>query len=178
MTHPHRGLVQQAMLVDSVALSTLAARTAIALNTTFNAITATFLMKRVRYLLKIAGSTLGDDGPILVGVAKGDASIAEIGSAMIENNTAGPDDVTQSLTEDTSFTVYQNSVVSMIGESTVEDGHPATKSRWISVGGRNGIPAREGSGWQLFAFNAGSSALTSGAVVNGLSHIQGVWLRD
>jgi len=166
------------MTVDTVALGTLAARTAIALNTVFNAITATFLMKRIRYLLKIAGSTLGDDGPILVGVAKGNATIAKIGSAMIENNTAGPDDVTQSLTEDTSFVVYQNTVTSLIGESTVEDGHPATKSGWVSFGGKRGIPAQEGSGWQLFAFNSGSSALTTGAVINGLSHIQGVWLRD
>ncbi len=178
MGHPHGNLVQQAMLVDTVALGTLGARTAIALNTAFNALTATFLMMRVRYLLKLSGSTLGDDGPILIGIAKGNASIAEIGSAMIENNTSGPEDVTQSLTEDTSFSVYQNTVVSMIGESTVEDGHPATKSGWIRFGGKRGIPASEGSGWQLFAFNSGSSALTTGAVVNGLAHTQGVWLRD
>ncbi len=178
MGHPHSNLVQQAMLVDTVALGTLGARTAIVLSSVFNAITASFLMMRVRYLLKIAASTLGDDGPILIGLAKGNATLAEIGSAMIENNTSGPDDVTQSLTEDTAFTVYQNTIVSMIGESTVEDGHPATKSGWIRVGGRKGIPATEGSGWQLFAFNSGSSALTTGAVINGLAHVQGVWLRD
>lgn len=175
MTHPHRGLVQQAMLVEAVALGTLAARTAIVLNSDFNAITATFLMKRIRYLLQLVGRTANDD-QIIIGLAKGNASIAEIASAMIENNTAGPDDVTQSLTEDTSFVVYQNTVSVLLPNGGGAEAAP--KLGWSAVGGRKGIPAQEGSGFQLFAFNAGAGALATGSSINGIAHVQGVWLRD
>ncbi len=176
MAHPHSSIVQQTLEVDALALATLAGRTAIVLRS-FSAITATFLMQRFRYLLQLVGVTTADDGPILVGIAKGDASLTEIASAMIEANTTGPGDTTQSLTQDETWVVYQNTVRAF----NLSGGDPTGRfvvDMWQRFGGKNGIPALEGTGFQLFAYNAGSGALTTGSSVNGLCHVQGVWLRD
>ncbi len=166
------------MTINGVALGALAARTAIFLNTDFTGITATFLMIRVRYLLQTVSRPANSPGPVVIGIAPGNATLVEIQSAMIENNTAGPADVTQSLTEDTAFTVYQNTVVLMSLDGSATELTPASGSDWIPVGGKKGIPAQEGSGWTLFAYNAGSVALATNAIMDGLAHIQGVWLRD
>ncbi len=175
MSHGH-ALVQQSLVVNDVALGTLGSRTAIALNATMGSLTQGFLLKRYRYLLQIAGKTVGDDGPIVVLMNKGDATLAEINSAMIENNTAGMDDTTQVLTQDEAWTVYQNTVNAFV---LTGDGTEGTMvSEWKPFGGKNGIPALEGQGFAVHAFNCGSGALTTGATVNGLVQVQGVWLRD
>ncbi len=174
MPHGHK-LVNQAMTAN-VALGTLAANTAIVLNNAFNNPSNSFLMKRVRYFLQFIGRTLTDDGPILVGIANGNASLAEIAAAMLEGNTVGPADITETLTQDESWVVYQNTVVPFV---TRGDGSEAqTDGKWIAFGGKNGIPAIENSGWQLFAFNAGQGALSTGSNVSGNTQIQGVWLND
>ncbi len=164
------------MLVDALALGTLAGRTAIILRT-FAAITATFLMQRFRYFLQYVSREADDDGPILVGIARGDASLAEIAAAMIEANTAGPGDTSQTLTQDETWVVYQNTV-----RAFLMSGGDATErfvgDEWQKFGGKNGIPALEGTGFQLFAFNAGSGSLTTGSSISGVVHVQGRWLRD
>ncbi len=169
-------LVQQTDTINAEALATLGGRSALQLSNNFAGITATFLMKRYRIYCQLVGRTLADDGPILVGFAKGDASTTEINSAMTEGNTAGPGDTTQSLTEDESWVVYQNTVhaIPLSGDGT----EGTLDTGWMSFGGKNGIPAAEGTGWQVFVYNAGSGALTTGSSVNGIAHTQGVWLRD
>ncbi len=176
MADKHPSIVQQTLLVDVLALDTLAGRTAILLRS-FSAITATFLMHRLRYFLQYVARTADDDGPLLVGIAKGDASLAEIAAAMIEANTIGPGDTSQVLTQDETWVVYQNTVkaFNMSGGVAAER---FVGDDWIKFGGKNGIPALEGTGFQLFAFNAGSGALSTGSSVNGLVHVQGRWLRD
>ncbi len=175
MPHGH-SLVQQTSTVDAIALGTLAGRTALALNTSFGAITQSFLLTRIRYMLQLVGRTLADDGPIIVGVANGDASIAEISAAMIEGNIVGMNDVTQTLTQDNAWVVYQNTV--RVFQYRGDGTEAVLESDWVSFGGKNGIPAQEDSGWQIFAFNCGSGALATGSSINGLCQAQGVWLRD
>ncbi len=180
MSHPHTNLVQQSLVVDAQALGTLAGRTALSLNTTMAAIQQAFLMKRFRYLIQLVGRTTDDDGPLVLCLARGDASLAEVAAAMIEQNTIGREDTTQSLTEDESWVVFQNSVVPFVyvgGNSTGVPAHWAV-SPWVSMGGKNGIVATEENGWSLFVFNAGSGALSTGSSLNGICQIQGVWLRD
>ncbi len=173
MPHGHQ-LVNQAMLVDAISIATLNARTALLLRS-FSAITSSFLLKRVRYLLHVTSLTVGDDGPILALLAKGNANAAEVAAAMIEFNGSGPDDVTESLTQDEAWVVYQNTVVPFMVTGT--GAHGQTPSDWINFGGRNGIPAIEDSGWSLHAFNAGSGQNATGTV-SGIVQVQGVWLRD
>ena len=175
MPHGH-GLVNQSLVVDTVALSTLIARSALDLNTQFANPTSSFLLKRVRYFLQVAGRTVGDDGPLLVGCAHGDASISEIEAAMVERNVNGPDDITSMLDQDTAWTVYQNTLQPIVVQGDGTTGQVPTQ--WINFAGRKGIPALEGSGMKIFVFNSGSGNLSTGSTVNGLVMVQGVWLRD
>ncbi len=175
MSHGHQ-LVQQNLVVQAVALSTLGGRTALALNTQLTAPESSFLMKRYRYLLQLTGRSLTDDGPIAVCMNKGDASLAEINLAFVDNNPTGPSDNTETLGEDQIWSVYQNTVdvFQYAGDGT----EGVLNTEWKSFGGKNGIPAVENQGVAVHAFNCGSGALTTGVVINGIVQVQGVWLRD
>ncbi len=174
MPHGHN-LVQQAMVANAFAVGTLAGRTALDVESNFTATTATFLMKRIRYILQLTGRTLLDDGPLCIGIAHENASIAEIAAAMVTANTSGPLDVSQSLNEDKPWVIVQDSVVPFYYTGDGTEGHPAIPG-WISF--KKGIPAVEGSGFKLFVYNAGNGALATGVVINGMAQMQGVWLRD
>ncbi len=179
MGHPHTSIVQQTMTVNALALGTLAGQTALIMNNAFNAITGPFLMKRIRYFLQLVGRTPGDDGPLIVGIANGDASVAEIGAAMLEGNTLGTEDITQMLTQDNTWVVYQNTLASFNAtRGDMTEGFIDLGDVWKTFGGKRGIPAMENSGFVLFVFNGGSGALATGSSINGVTHLQGVWLRD
>ncbi len=169
-------LIQNQLEFDNVALSTLAARSAIILSTQWSNPTSSFLMKRLRYFAQFANRSANDDGPLLIGCAHGDASVTEIEAAMNERNVNGPDDITNVLDQDNAWVVYQNTVVpfGVQGDQAYGQAQPG----WMSFGGKNGIPCLEGSGMVPFIYNAGVGALTTGTLINGIMHIQGVWLRD
>ncbi len=175
MPHGH-GLVNQQLELDNVALATLSARTALIVNTQFSTPTASFLMKRLRYFAQIANRTANDDGPILIGCANGDATVAEISTAMNQRNVNGPDDITNVIDQDSAWVVYQNTVVpfEIQGDQTFGQ----APAQWMIFGGKNGIPAIEGSGMVVFVYNSGSGSLATNSTVNGILHLQGVWLRD
>ncbi len=165
------GIIHQVGPIQDVSLGTLAAKTAIAGDLAFTATTAGWLMKQARQFVTVNGVTIGE-GPILIGIARGDATAAEISLAMIEANTSGPQDTTQRRTESDSWIVLQNSVEQLIPNG---DGTSHTSSgKWISFG--KGIPYAETSGWQSFIYNASGSALTTGARADGDVHYRGVWL--
>ncbi len=174
MPHGH-GLVQQALNTDGIALGTLNARSAVVLNSQMNANTTAFLMKRIRYFLQLIGRTAADDGPILIGCARGDATISEIEAAMNERNTNGPEDITSMLDQDLVWVVYQNTVVPIQYKAALTEGQVDPK--WYSFGGKNGIPMLETVGVQIFAYNSGAGNLATGSSINGQSYLQGVWLR-
>ncbi len=172
--HPH-GLQSLTENVDNVALGTLAARNALAIESALTGLTATFLVKRVRYFLALEGLT-SDEGPLIIGCANGDATSAELTTAMNVTNTAGPADTTQSLTQDQAWIILRETLEAL----DTHDGvgvRADTTGKWHTMPGR-GIPMPEGQGIQCFIFNADSSALTTGALVKGLIEYQGVWLRD
>ncbi len=177
MGHPH-GLVISNETISSLPLGTLAARTALTLGQAFNGITATFLMNRFRCWLVIQGLTAGEGFPFLVGLARGDATAAEISVAMLEGNTSGPSDTTQMLTEDNAFVVVQKSIRAMTPDGDTTGNRTGG---WLHADfklPKRGIPWAEGSGWQAFIYNATDAALTTGATVTGQSQYWGVWLRD
>ena len=165
------------MTLNAAALGTLAGQTALALNTAFNTLTASFLMIRIRYFLQYVGRTAADDGPVLIGIARGDATAAEIGTAILEGNPSGPADTTQMLTQDNAWVVFQNTLVPFNTASGDGTEGFVNNSEWISFGGKRGIPALEDNGFQVFAFNAGSGSLATGGSINGICQIQGRWLR-
>ncbi len=175
MPHGHQ-LVHNQLELDNLALGALASRAAIILTTQFSNPTNSFLMKRIRYFAQLVGRTAADDGPILIGCAHGDANVTEIAEAMNSRNVNGPDDITNMLDQDQPWTVYQNTVVPMIIQSDQLMGQ--APHDWLNFGGRNGIPAQEGAGMVIFAYNSGLGSLTTGSTVGGIAQIQGVWLND
>ncbi len=175
MAHPYTSLVQQALNTDGVALGTLAARSALTINSQMNANSTTFLMKRIRYYLQLVGRTAADDGPLIIGCARGDATISEIEAAMNERNTNGPEDITSMLDQDLVWVVFQNTLTKITHGALVSEGQ--TSSGWHKFA-KKGIPMLETVGVQIFIYNAGAGALSTGSSVNGQSYLQGVWLRD
>ncbi len=166
-------LVHQNEPVEDVALSTLGARSALQIANDFSAITATFLMKRVRYMLLLDAVTAGE-GSFCVALAQGDTSAVEASQGFTEGNTAGPSDRTQMLTQDNSWNVIQDSVEFLRPAAVVADWE--SDGEWHSLG--KGIPFPEGSGWQAVIMNLDNAALTTGAIIKGIIQYQGVWLRD
>ncbi len=158
--------------VTNIALSTLGSKTALSLGSTMAAITTPLLMKRIRYFLMLHSVTT-DEGPFIVGLASGNASAAEISAAISEANTAGPEDVTQSLSEDNAWVVMWNTVEFL--QPADSGGEYHSKGEWHSLG--KGMPAQEAVGFQAFIANLDGTALTTGAEVQGSIQVQGVWLR-
>ncbi len=169
------GLVHQNESVEDVALTTLGARSALQIAGDFTAITATFLLKRVRYLLQIVGITTLE-GPFCVVLAQGDVTAAEAALGVTEGNTAGPADKTQMNTQDNSWNLVQASLELLELIEVGNLGHQSS-GKWIRMPGR-GIPFPESAGWQAVVVNLDNAALTTGAIIKGIIQYQGVWLRD
>ncbi len=168
-------LVTQNEPVENVLLGTLASRTALQIAADFSAITATFLMKRVRYLLYLTDVT-ADEGPFCVALAQGDTSAVEASRGVTEGNTAGPSDRTQMLTQDESWNIVQDSLEFLEPTAGVADW--SSDGDWHVLGGGKGIPFPEGAGWQAVIINLDADALTTASQIKGVIQYQGVWLRD
>ncbi len=174
MPHMHE-LKTQNYEVDTIALGTLAARTAINLNAGALSIGQSFLTRRIRYLLKATGMTVSDDGPIAICCGSGNSSLAEVAAAFTTINTIGPGDKTQSLLDDNVWNIWQASVVIVEASGIGTEG--TITSDWITLPGK-GLVAQENHGMSIHAVNLGSGALTTGQLINGIVQTQGVWLRD
>jgi len=131
MAATRTALVNQMVTVDNVALATLAARTALTINSTLASVTSPFLVKRVRYLVKLH-SVAVDEGPFIVGLANGDASDSEISTALNENNSAGPEDTTQSLSQDNSWVIWWNTTEFLVPSDS--GGEHLSSGQWHSLG--------------------------------------------
>ncbi len=166
------GLTLINLPVNSVAISTLAARTPIALVTGFDAMTAAFLVKRVRYFLYLTTvNTL--DGPFAVGVGPGNATQAEAAAAITVGNTSGPLDLTQMNDADNQYNVFQNSL-EMLRSMSDTGVNWQSMGSWFSLG--KGLPLPEGSGIDGWLYNLDDAAMITGAIIKGIIQIQGVWL--
>ncbi len=178
MAHPHGLVIQNATINANPA--TLAAQAVLTIDSSFSATTATFLMKRVRFMLQWDTIDNVDDGPLLVGLARGDATAAEIAGALTTANTSGPLDTTQVLLQDRAFVIVQKALRMFRkwgGATAATDNGSAEAAYDFKLPGR-GVSFAEGAGWQSFIFNAGNGALATGSTVGGLCQYWGVWLRD
>ncbi len=164
----------QNMPVNDVALGTLGSRAALTLSSVMStSIKNTFLVKKIKYFLHVNGLTNGQGDNILVVINKGDATAAEVAQALTELNTVGPEDTTQMRTQDNAWNVWQNTIRALSSRGSADN---AYLSEEISLG--KGMPAISEQGIAVHAFNNDGSALDTGAVVNGLIQLYGVWLRD
>ena len=168
-------LVQQAESIGNIALGTLGSLTALSLGTAFTAIKNAFLMKRIRWFVKVHSIAV-DEGGLLVCIARGDATVGEVAAALTEGNTVGPSDTTQTLAQDNAWVVVPGSVELLTPSDSGGEYHSSGK--WLSLTRKAGIPFAEDAGWQMFIFNLDGTALTTGGEVQGLFQGQGMWLRD
>ncbi len=177
MAHPH-GLVHQNLVIANIALGSLGVRSSIALQTGWTSPEASFLMKRYRMILQVTSLAIQDDGPIIIGLANGNATTTEMNTAMNQINTEGPSDPTQMLAQDNVWVIYQNTLetFTMVQDTAGDVYQGFLTTDWKSFGGK-GIPNIEEAGVQVFAYNSGNGTLTTGGVVSGVVQIQGAWLR-
>ena len=160
--------------VNNIALSTLGARAALLLASTFStSIKNSFLVKKVKMMLHLTGATTGAASAILVALGSGDITVTEFAAALTEINTVGPEDTTQIRTSDNVWNIWQKTL-SMFADSS--DPTVAVIDKEYSLG--KGMVARSEQGILAMAFNNDGSALDTGIVVNGLIQLWGVWLRD
>ncbi len=168
----------QNAFVDNVALLTLAQQASLSIDSSFGSISATFLAKRVRYFLKL--TTLNSvNGPMIVGLGHGNATATEAALALSVAWTTGPSNLTQANQQDDAWNQVQNSIEMLrwAGDFTAgTNSNFMTSGEWHSLG--KGIPFAEGAGWQCWLTNLSGEAIITGATIEGLIQVQGVWLRD
>ncbi len=125
-----------------------------------------FLAKKLR--AHITWLTPDAEDTILVGVARGDATVTEIKAALE--------------TEQVERDMQDQANVRVVLHETVHLMHADVNSRIdpidmeISLGGGKGIPFEDGDGWQWFAYNIDNADLVAGGEVVGYAVMYGVWL--
>ncbi len=144
-------------------LDTLAINTALVLlSGRSTGMLQSFLMKKVLADVHLSLPDVGDT--IMVGMARGDATITEIKAAM--EMTQRERDMTQ-----------QASVREVLWETVRMLTDEVPYVRIVeSIGGGKGIPFEDGDGWQWFAYNMGDNAQVGGASVVISATEYGVWL--
>ncbi len=149
------------------ALVTLATRTAIIIDSDHSTnLVGTALITKVNAHVYVRDLTTGE-GPILIGMARGDATVAEIATALNQQHVQPKNPGDQSAMQN----VFFESVVACFNQFPVINYE-------FKLGGGKGIPMQEGIGWQWFAYNLDSSSLTTGAAAGVQATLYGAWLSD
>ncbi len=124
-----------------------------------------FLMKRVTARWALKGGV--DEEIILIGMARGDATVTEI-KAALETTQVERNQKNQAAVRDVLFETLK-----IIRHE--KDGGMAEID--VSIGGGKGIPFEDGDGWQWFAYNLDNDSLSAGAQeIMGQLCYYGVWL--
>ncbi len=155
-------------------LGTLGARTALIVDSSFTTtLTRTFLLKQVQYAIEMGQGTSGS-GPVIIGLANGQASVAEI-KACLEDLVTNPDDPSSQAIASLKRTVLWETV--RIIQITSAGNHNMINET-IKIGGGKGIPGVENTGFSVFVWNPSNAALIDGVGLNGLIVLKGVWMND
>lgn len=153
---------------EAVAIGALASQTALKIGNDYisTGMAATFLTKRIE--LSVAVAMTGGEGPLLVGIARGELTVAEIKTALQSANDNGPVDQLE----------MQAHVHELFWAELIENhtNHVTTIKRTLKLGGGKGIPMLEDVGWQWFVYNTSSGALTTGGVISIWARHFGKWL--
>lgn len=136
-------------------------------------LTRTFLMKKARVTYAIKALT--NDENIVIGMARGTATVTQIKDALEEDIDP----------ESSDYLEKQGSVRMVIWESIRQvmqnaegNGGPVCDSYEFQLGGGRGIPFQENEGWQWFVYNPTTgSALTTGSSSRFQNVYYGAWLK-
>lgn len=161
-------ILKERSIAGGLALGTLNTQVAVAITTAHGSgLKRAFLMKHVTVDASLITSDEGD--VIMIGIARGGASVTEIKSAM-ENADVDEDKKGQASVRD----VAQETVHMLVNTGDTGQGHKVRID--VSLGGGKGIPFAEDEGWQWFAYNFGVDNQVAGAFVVLNGTVSGVWL--
>ncbi len=135
-------------------------------------ITEDFRMIKAKIYAYLTGATfVAGDGPVLVGLSNDDLSVGEIAEALTVDGPLGPDQTVQA--DQAMRPVFELGMIPFLDEA-VNGNQPGLVLppieaivRWTFY---------NATGWTLFAFNFGSSSLTTGGVIQILAKYFGVWV--
>ncbi len=153
-----------------ITLGTLAAGSLISTGTLSGNFAEDFRVISVDAQWSISGYTpVTGDGPVSVGFAHNDYSAAEIAEALEVNLLSPANKIEQEragrLVRDVG-TFYSDGVVNDL--ATINNGNPVrTKLNWM---------INDGFELDVYAFNEGADALTTGAIVNVYGKLYGYWV--
>ncbi len=155
----------------NISQGTLASRTALDLITDHaTALKEPFLMKKVRMQVLWNTVTPVNMFRVVIGMARGDASITAIKAALEDNlferNLKG-----QAAKRDVMF-----ETITPVTIRSFDDVTGLFDTGMISLGGGKGIPFDEEIGWKWFSFNRSAGALTTGSTMDVLGNAWGIWL--
>lgn len=148
---------------NGTALSTLADDTVLSVESGHGTgMLQSFLCKKVSASISISG--LAADQPVIVGMARGEANVTQIKTA-----------ITQSQLERDAKD--QAEIRDVLHETLrVVDSLHNNVEITVSLGGGKGIPFEDGDGWQWFVYNFSGGSLTTGAKFHGNTTYYGVFL--
>lgn len=150
----------------SVALATLAVQVAQILEV--STLAHAFLAKTVQgtYVMQAPDT----DDTIVVGMARGDSTVAEI-KAALELNRLEPDEPSEAASKH----VLWETVMILDGRIGAAGANKQPMPR-VSLGGGKGIPFDADDGFSFFAYNIGTDDQVAGAVVHFQGYLTGIWL--
>ncbi len=153
----------------TTAMASLAAQTAVVIESGHaTGLLESFLMKRVKATINVKAAVA--DEMIIIGLARGDATVGQI-KAALEDVQLERDRKTQAAKRDVlhETLVTMNCQANSVGPNAIELD--------ISLGGGKGIPFEKGDGWAWFIYNVDDAALSAGSQVVRLNATYyGIWL--
>ncbi len=157
---------------ESVAVAALAANS-VRIITNDIVLEEDFRMLKGEIFSTIEGLTAGEGDQLLIGIANGELTEAEIAECLVAD---GPVDRNDRATQERAernvklLAKYQKNAVAETEASVHQfgEGEPlVTKHRWTYS---------NPEGWSLFVFNMGSATLTTGATARTIGTYYGVWI--
>ncbi len=166
-------------VVAGVALGTLAAKTALKIASSYEAaqMSKKTLLKTSRLRGAIANMTSGQ-GPILIGLAYGEASVTMIKTALEQVfNPEKGDEGSPMVQQAENRVVLWESLEVIPRVSATAFNLDVFDSGKRVLGGGKGLPFLENVGWQIFVYNLSNAPLTTASTITVLQECWGVFLQ-
>lgn len=174
MPNVHAGIQMNPIRLDSDSTTTLAADAVVQLNAGLSTgLSQSFLVKQISMNYRVTSANL--EGTWIIGIANGTATLAEIASG-IRDQVTDVDDASAVQVA----ALHQNiwwETLRCVGTSQDTNGDNQVINETISIGGGKGIPMKEATGIQVFAWNP-TAATSPEGFVHGIFVVKGIWLND
>ncbi len=154
-------------LQSTIAVGALAAGVALDIETAHgNGMLADFLMKKVKAECVLMTPDASD--VLVIGMARGDATIAEIKVALEQTQ------LERDMSDQANARKVLHETLRVLSEPSGGFTDPVQIE--VSLGGGKGIPFEKGDGWKWFVYNLGANDQVAGAFLHIYGTYYGVWL--